>query len=255
MAFYGKVLRDLIEGEKQGKHYPYSQKDRVMLDAMFHEINRYAGTNFHYLAELDVYNIAGSGTIIARYLWRLETQTARAFLVPQLVSDRIKDCDKLVLDLYLDYKKSDICTLDPAGKSSVAIYVRYDNAFRKLKPKRLKQELLALAADPQDAYRLPLTMQMLSSWKLPEMYSILVRYANSENTTPEQLGFLADTQERHRRIENIKRDLQFVSIWGLKYYPTQEAIKILSGFTQSPDKDIVLAARKTLKCLEKKHPE
>lgn len=252
MAVYGKVLQDLIDGEKQGKHYPYSQKDRLTLDEMFNELNRYAGTNFHYLAELDVYDIAGSGTIIMRYLWRLETQTARAFLIPQLVSDRIKDCDKLVLDLYLDYKKSDKCTLDPERGRTAAVDARYDNAFRRLKPKRLKRELLELAANPQDAYRLPFTMQMLASWKLPEMYDILLRYANSENTTPEQLGFLADTQERQQRIGLIKRDLQFVAIGGLKYYPTPKTIQILSEFIRSPDKDIVLAARKTLKSLEKK---
>lgn len=251
MAVYGKVLQDLIDGEKQGKGYPYSHKDRLTLDDMFNELNCYAGTSFHYMAELDVYDIAGSGTIIARYLWRLETQTARAFLIPQLVSDRIKDCDKLVLDLYLDYKKSDVCTLDPAHGRSTAVNARYDNAFRRLKPKRLKRELLNLAANPQDAYRLPFTMQMLASWKLPEMYDILLRYANSENTTPEQLGFMADTQERRQHIESIKRDLQFVAIGGLKYYPTPNTIQILSEFLRSPDKDIVLAARKTLKSLEK----
>ncbi len=252
MAIYGKVLQDQIEAEKQGKGYPYSQKDRLTLDDMFNELNRYAGTNFHYLAELDVYDIAGSGTIIARYLWRLETQTARAFLIPQLVSDRMKDCDKLVLDLYLDYKKSDKCTLDPERGPTAAVDTRYDNAFRKLKPKRLKRELLDLAANPQDAYRLPFTMQMLASWKLPEMYDILLKYANSENTTPEQLGFPADTQERQQRISHVKRELQFVSILGLKYFPTPETVNILRGFNESLDRDIVLAARKTLKSLEKK---
>jgi len=252
MVFYGKVLQDLIEGEKQGKHYPYSQKDRLTLDEMFNEINLHAGTNFRYLAELDVYDVTGSGTIIARYLWRLETQTARAFLIPQLVSDRIKDCDKLVLDLYIDYKKSDKYTLDPECKSTAAVDARYDNAFRRLKPKRLKRELLELAANPQDAYRLPFTMKMLASWKLPEMYDILLKYANSENTTPEQLGFPADTQERRQRISHVKRELQFVSILGLKYFPTPETLNILWGFSESLDRDIVLAARKTLKSLEKK---
>lgn len=251
MAFYGKVLQDMIEREQQGKEYRYSAKDRVILDEMFLGINGYAGTDFHYLAELDTFNIKGSGPILAKYIWKLETQTARAFLIPQLVADRIKDCDKLVLDLYLDFRNSDVCTLDPERDRTAATHVRYDNAFRKLKPKRLKSELLKLAQNPRDAFRLPLTMQMLASWKLPEMYEILLRYANPENTTPEQLGFPADTEQRQGRVAYIKRDLQFVAILGLKYYPTPETERILREFTQNPDKDIMLAARKSLKALEK----
>lgn len=89
MAFYAKLLRDLIEAEKQGKQYRHTPKDRLILDEMFTEINRYAGTNFHYLAELDTCAIPGSGEIMAKYVWRLETQFVRAMLLPQMVAERI----------------------------------------------------------------------------------------------------------------------------------------------------------------------
>lgn len=241
VAFYGKVLQDLIEGEKQGKHFPYSPKDRVILDEMFREINGFAGTDFHYLAELDAFTIQGAGPIIARYIWKLETHAARAFLIPQMVSDRIKDCDRLVLDLYRDFRRS--------PNRSGAAYVRYDNAFWKLKPKRLKQELLELVENPMDAYWLPLTVRTIASWKLPEMYPILLRYADSDNIIPEQLGCSADMR---KQVNTMKRDLKFCAIAGLKYYPTLEAEQIMLGFLQSPDKDIAMAARKTWKAWEKK---
>lgn len=252
MAFYEKVLQDLIEDEKRGKQYLYTANDRLILDEMFAEINRYAGTNFHYLAELKVFAIAGSGEIQAKYIWRLETHSTRSVLLAQMVADRIPNCDRLVLALYQDFRKSPVCTLDPERNPVAATCVRYDNAFRRLKPRRLKKELLELAADPRDACRLPFTLRMLASWKLPEMYDILLRYARSENITQEVLGFPADTEKRQRRIANVKRDLQFIAILGFKYYPTPEAEQILLEFAQSPDKDIVQAARKTLKALEKK---
>ena len=236
MALYGNVLQDLIESEKQGRDYHYSPKDRVVLDEMFREINRYAGTSFHYLAELDSFVVPGSGPIIARYIWKLETPSARAFLIPQMAADRIKDCDRLVLDLYRDFRMSP----DRPG----AAYVRYDNAFWKLKPKRLKQELLELVKNPLDAYWLPFTVKMLASWKLPEMYPILLRYADSDSITPEQLGSSADM---YKQVSSRKRELKFRAIKGLKCYPTPEAADILLAFTNSRDEDIVLAARKALK--------
>lgn len=252
MAFYGKLLLDLIEAEKQGKQYRHSAKDRLILDEMFAEINGYAGTNFHYLAELDAFTIPGSGEIMAKYVWRLETPFVRSLLLAQMVADRIPDCDRLVLALYEDFRTSPVCTLDPEGAPTAGICVRYDNAFRRLKPRRLKRELLALAEDPRDAYRLPFTARTAASWKLPEMYAPLLRYAYSENITPEQLGFPADTQPRQQRIAHIRRELQFTAISGLKYYPTPETEQVLLEFTKSPDKDIVLAAGKSLKTLEKK---
>ena len=231
MTFYGKVLLDLIEGEKKGMHYSYSPADRLVLDEMFCEINSFAGTDFHYLAELDVFTVPGSGPIIARYIRKLETRSTRAYLVPQMVADRIKDCDRLVLELYRDFRQS-------PDRRPAAAYARYDNAFRRLKPKRLKAELLALVEDPVDAYRLPFTVKTLASWKLPGLYPILLRYADSDSTAPELPA-------------QIRRELKFRAIAGLKYYPTPESKEILLGFTQSPDQDLVQAARKSLKTLEK----
>jgi hypothetical protein len=230
MAFYGKVLQDLIEGEKQGKHYRYSPADRLVLDEMFLEINRQAGTGFQYLAELDAFTVPGSGPIIARYIRKLETASARAFLIPQMVADRIPDCDRLVLELYRDFRQS--------PDRPAAAYVRYDNAFRSLKPKRLKAELLALVENPLDAYWLPFTMKTLASWKLSGLYPILLRYADSDSTAPELAA-------------QIRRELKFRAIAGLKYYPTAETAQILLSFTQSPDQDLVQAARKSLKTPEK----
>ncbi len=230
MTFYGKVLLDLIEGEKKGMHYRYSPADRLVLDEMFLEINRQAGTDFHYLAELDAFIVPGSGPIIARYIRKLETPSARAYLIQQMVSDRIPDCDRLVLELYRDFRTSQ----DRPG----AAYVRYDNAFRSLKPKRLKAELLALVEDPLDAYCLPFTVKTLASWKLPGLYPLLLRYADSDRTAP-------------KLAAQIRRELKFQAIAGLKYYPTPETTEILLSFTLSPDQDLVQAARKSLKTLEK----
>ena len=39
-----------------------------MLHKLLDEINRYAGTDYHYLAELDAFNIPGAGSIVAKYI-------------------------------------------------------------------------------------------------------------------------------------------------------------------------------------------
>jgi len=132
---------------------------------MFGEINCCFGTNFHYLAEIDRFNIHGSGEIMAKYISSFPSETVRGFLIPQIVADRLKDADKLILQLYLHFKNSDEYIAKPEEPSPAHIYVRYDNAFKSLKPKRLQNELLKPAHDPRNAFYLPFTMRMLASWK------------------------------------------------------------------------------------------
>lgn len=249
---YNKVLLESIINEKEGTDYAYTNADRKILEQLLADINEFALTDFHYLAELDTFNIPQTGPIIARYIKRFKSESVRGYLVPQMVSDRIKDCDKLVLELYLHFRESEEYISEPNSPSPAHIYVRYDNAFKKLKPKRLKDDLVELAYNARDAFYLPFTMRMLASWKIPEIKEILISYLECSNITAESVGIEENEKKFYPSLESIKRELKFTALDGLKYYPTDDVFKIVQKYTGDADDDIGMLAKKSLKVLEKK---
>lgn len=252
MAFYGKVLSDLIEREKAGMDYRYPASDRATFLCMLEEINQRKGTNFSYLAEIDAFDIPGAGLIMEKYVRDFESEGIRAYLVPQMVSDKVRDCDKLVLELYLHFKQSDFYVKPLGQPDSAYIYVRYDNAFRRLKPKRLKRELMELVAHPLDAYYLPFTVRMVSSWKMPEMEHILFHYADPFDLREQDLGLVGESERISERMEWRKRQLQFSAIHSLRYYPSERSKQILHQFFDLQDRDFHAAAKKSLEYIGKR---
>ena len=49
----------------------------------------------------------------------------------------------------------------------------------------------------------------------------------------------------------MKRELAFTAIYGLKYYPSEEVRDVITSLATSADKDIKLAAKRTLIALTK----
>ena len=243
------LLRLSMKEERSGKAYIYSREDKKRLRAMMKEINSCFGTKLHYLAELDHYHVSGSGEIVAKYIQSFQSESVKAYLIPQMVLDKTQDCDLLIYQLYMHFKASDAYRTKPGKPSPAHIYVRYDNAFRGLKPKRLKAELLALACHPQDAFYLPLTMRMLASWKLPATEEILLSYLDGNKITAESVGL---PPEAENRLPSIRRELKFTAIEGLKYYPTERNTALIRSYTNDSDKDISMAAKKTSKYWEKR---
>ena len=248
---YGKVIEDLIDDEKKGLGHWYTEYDKTVLKKMLGEINEQYHTNFHYLAEIGAFNIHGAGSIMVRYLDLFQSESVRCYLIPQIVADKVANCAVLVLDSYLRFKESDEYIAAPGKPAPAHIYVRYDNAFKKLKPKALKKELLSLAKKPRDAFYLPFTMRMLASWKMPEMKSILMDYLDSSNITNESLGLYEDVENRFPPLTFIRRELKFTAINGLRYYPSENTLNLLSSYENDSDRDIKLAAKKSLAYIEK----
>lgn len=56
MQNYSEVLVDSIEREKKGIDYICPKADKELLRELLDEINSHAGTDYHYLAELDAFN-------------------------------------------------------------------------------------------------------------------------------------------------------------------------------------------------------
>lgn len=251
MQNYSKVLIASIEREKKGLDYIYPKADKELLHKLLDEINRYAGTDYHYLAELDAFNIPGAGSIVAKYITGFSSEGVKGYLIPQMVSDKIKDCDTLVLQLYMQFKSSDKYISKPGEPAPAHIYIRYDDAFRKLKPKRLTKDLMELAHSPRDAFYLPFTMRMLASWMMPEMKDLLLSYCAKDSFSAYDVGIHDDEQQYFPSLEFMKRELTFTAIYGLKYYPSEEVRDIIASLANSADKDIKLAAKRTLIALTK----
>ena len=245
------LLRLSIEEEQSGKQYGCSEGDKDLLRVMISEINSCLGTNLHYLAELDHYHIKGSGEIVSKYIQSFQSESLKAYLIPQISLDKTRDCDLLIYQLYMHFRVSDEYIAKQGKPSPAHIYVRYDNAFRRLKPKRLKAELLALSYNPRDAFYLPLTMRMLASWKLPAMEEILLSYLDGSKITDESVGLPSGAENCFPRLSSFQRELKFTAIEGLKYYPTGRNVELIRMYSNNPDKDISMAAKKSYKYLEK----
>jgi hypothetical protein len=95
-------------------------------------------------------------------------------------------------------------------------------------------------------------MKLLASWKMPEMRDVLLKYADISSLSAKDFGLCDDTDARREYVDFGKRQLMFSAIYGLRYFPSPEVEEIIKSFTESADKDIVAAAKKTMKVLEKK---
>lgn len=248
---YNIVLLDSIERERKGVDFCCQENDKIVLEKMINKINEYCGTDFHFLAEIDAYNIPRSGIIMVQFLDQFQSESIRSYLIPQIVSDRVTDCAKIVLSSYLRFKNSNEYISAPFKPAPAQIYTRYDNAFKDLKPKKLKEDLLSLAWNPRDAFYLPFTMRMLASWQIPVLERIFSSYVDSSSITHEAVGLPLQSENYYPTLSFIRRELKFTAIDSLKYYPSEGTIKLIRGCMRDQDKDICLAAKKTLRFLEK----
>lgn len=227
-------------------------EDRAILLKMMDAINSAKGTSIRYLAELDAFHILGAGDIIANYIDRFSSESVKAYLIPQLVLDKVRDCDKIILRLYLQFQKSNEY-LPLIGKPAPShIYVRYDNAFRSLKSKRIAYNLLDIVSSPRDAFYLPLTVKMLASWKMPELKKVLLTYSAPNGVSMQDVGISENDQSNFPPFPYICRELKFTAINGLRYFPSDETLNALRVCMRDSDADIQSAARKIMKIISLK---
>jgi len=228
----------------------YDEHDHEILQKICSEINALAGTNIRFLFELDRLNVPGAGFIIAKYIGQLHSEWAKACLLDPMVQDRIPNGDKMLLSLF----KAFDCSEDSFHRPE-AHYVRYDNAICRLKSKKIKFELLALAYEPNFAIQLPFTMRMLASWKLPEMKDLLLLYLSKSSIDLSSVKGYEGVQGSARE-PFLRRKLILRAFNGLKYYPSEDVYNAILPFTNDEDADIRASAIKAIKYITEKgsHP-
>lgn len=247
MLIYNAVLLDSIKREKEGLDFIYSESDKLILRALLNEINQFAGTDFHYLAEIDAYNIRGIGSIVTQFISKFSSESIRGYLIPKIVFDRVPDCDAIIIESYMRFKSSDEYIAHAGQTAPAHIYTRYDKAITTLKPKRFKNDLISLIKCPRDAFYLPFTTKMVASWRIPEMMHIFIKYASSNNIIAEDVNLDDSNNNSLPPLSYIKRELRFTAIECLKYYPSANTREVILQYINDSDSDIRIAAKKALK--------
>ena len=248
---YGAVLQDAIYREMAQTDYEYSIEDKPILLKMLSEVNELSDYKFQYLCELSlVKNPKGSGEIYMRYFPLFESQTVKSILALQIAAEIGKKGAETVLHGYLDFRKSEECISPPDLPWPAVIYVRYDNAFRKMKPKAIKSDLLQLTRNSLDVLGLPFTVRMLASWEIPELEGVLWNYLDDDFLNTQMFGW-ENNNIPPERLQFRRNQVKFTALESLRYYPTAKYLSALQEFEKSDDKDFVLAAKKQKKFLEK----
>jgi len=246
---YSRLMLDNIERERTGTDYRYPDSDRAILREMFDDIKNSTGVSVHYLAEMDAYNIEGAGNIIAKYITMFSSESVKGYLIPQIVAAKVKDCDRLLLQLYLHFKDSNEYISKPHLPAPAHIYTRYDNAFKTLKPKKLKIDLTKLAYSPRDAFYLPFTMRMLASWRIPELEDVFISYLDETIITAQSIGLCENVKDYFPSLAFVRSEIRLLAVDALKYYPSSKVMLLIEKLATDPNPNIQAIAKKTMKYL------
>ena len=244
---HNKVLQDSIEREKAGADYVCPAEDKQILSGLLDTINAECGTNIRYLAELDAFHVFGAGKIIEQNIDRFRSESVKAYLIPQLLLDKVKNSDTIILCMYQHFRKTNEYISEPGKPAPAHIYTRYDAAFTKLKSKRIAENLLAIVSCPRDAFYLPHTVKMLASWRIPELQKTLLRFLKPNAISFDDIGLEANEYTYFPPYPYICRELKFTAIYGLMYYPSKETVDALSNYLCDSDADIRSAANRAYK--------
>lgn len=240
------LLKEFIKDEKRGIDYICPKIDKPILKELMKKINKTVGTHFKYLAELDSLTVHNVGHIVAEYLPKISAHSVRCCLLHMLVCDKKEEFSTILLESYIDFKNSSEY-IAPAGKTSPAhICVRYDNVLKKLRSKASQKSLLEIVKEPRDAIYLPFTLKMLASCKVNGIEELLFDYSDVSKLTPKDFGLSGDGECYFPPFSFMKRELIFSVILGLQYFPSQQALSIIEGFSLYDDADIASAAKKVL---------
>lgn len=205
--------------------------DQAIMNEMIREINLSCDSSVKLRGFSDVSDlyVRGAGEIVAGYVNRFTSHIVRTALLFHLVGDRkyscsrIENCESMIWNLYIQYKNSP-CYINNS------VQMDFDEAFVKMKSKKIMDEMLSLAQSPLDFCWLPRTMLMLARWKIPSVGELLEYYVDHPEVIQEQLRN-SDISGRYSDEESIQKLLsrwngqgRYTAIIGLKYFPSQRVV-------------------------------
>lgn len=248
MDKYEKKLNYYIELEKSGRLFDYSRNDRKILDEMFSIINKEFDYDVHYISQLYFYKYYGTGNIINNYIEGFDSEKIKSYLSRQMVCEKVDNCAKKIMNLYLHFKNTDEYKALDRDVNFVTC-LNYDWNFMELRSRKIKRELLELASNLRDATYLMGTMKMISTWRLQEMEIMAKNHLEIEKYSFKDLMIEESDPLSNDSLRVFKSYLEELGLYCLRYYPTDENIKIIEKYLYPENSyihDIVISSLKKM---------
>ena len=208
-----------IEEELEWRKEKTNANDVAIVEEMLREI-RNLGFDYKYLTDITHRNNTDKKMldVMLKYIGRFTDEWISAVLVSAVgIKGNISATD-VILESYM------IST----GRNKQMNSGYYDNALWRIKDKRYISAYLTILSNPDEAARFPLTMIMLAKWNVVEAKPFFIKYLNCSND-----------------------NLVFLSVEALSFYADDGTKKEIEKKEKSSNKDLVAAAKKAKKRLEK----
>jgi hypothetical protein len=227
--FVANVLyKAALEEEKDWRKEKNSKYDVALADKMLAEAKK-LGYHYKYFADITnrMHTDESLLRLIMSYIGRFHDEGISAQLVGVIGNKGNTFATEVILNNYIKASSQE--------KHNQAIF--YDNALYRIKDKRYLSVYLDFLKNPEDAIKLPLTMRMLGRWRVAE-------------AKPYFLQYLASTL---LYINKETSDLVYTAMEALSYYddPGGMILARIQSKKQSSDKNVVRAAEKAIKRLQK----
>lgn len=166
--------------------------------------------------------------------------------------DKVKGADRKIMDMYYHFKQSVRYISPPDSPGPLHIMGAYDNAFLKLKSKKLVDELMILMHSLRDVFYLPLTTKMIAKkWAPPELEQIMVHHLTNKSITRADVG-LPESGTYSPSLETIVEQTKFTAIACLQYYPSQSNLELVESFMDDDYAELRKFAEKAAKAMREK---
>lgn len=250
------------EIENKDEHY-FRGNDKIVLKQLCEELNQLTTRhNYRYLMQIMMSGIpVGSCNVVLKYIDQFESEACRAILMLRVCNDKIysktkiKDLDRIIMDLYHHFRASSYYVVGPGTNRSKYIYGIYDKYLEKFKSRKILPELIELMKSRRELYILPFTVVSIAKkWKPEELEEILVNHLKNKNITRADVG-IPEEGDYHPTAEIVALQTAFVAIGCLEHYPSPKNVQVIMEYADHPDEDLAKCARESAEKMRKKLQE
>ena len=180
---------------------------------------------------------------------------AKSRLILRLYTDKVPNRDRIIMDLYHKYRESKYYLHADKGGIQMCICMDYDNAFYKMRSKKLLPELIEIAKSIAETRRLAITYDMImKKWTPSEMEGIMVGHLSNRTPSKFEMGF-ADGPETDKRYYFDLTQSRFTQIEALSYFPSERNRDLILTYADHEYKELAKFAKKTAKKMDAKLKE
>ncbi|MBE6617252.1 MAG: hypothetical protein E7627_04850 [Ruminococcaceae bacterium] len=248
-----KAFDDRIERELESQEDYFEGNDKQLFYEMLAELDSNRSYKMRTFTELhSAVCPSGAGHIIVKYINRFENELAKSRLILRLYTDKVPNRDRIIMDLYHKYRESKYYLHADKGGIQMCICMDYDNAFYKMKSKKLLPELIEISKSIAETRRLSVTYGMImKKWAPPEMEEIMVGHLLNRTPSKLEMGF-ADGPETDKRFYFDLTQSRFCQIRTLSYFPSERNHDLILTYADHEDKDLSKYAKKTAEIMAAK---